>query len=431
MMQRGDSAGDITMPRLADGMEQGTIISWLVADGTEVAIGAELAEIETDKATVTLEAESAGILSIVAQAGETIAVGAVIARLRASGAPADVPEPVLPSATPTAPDARPREAIDAAPAASRSRYPDTVAAGNGTGRPPVGATPLARRVAAVHDIALAPLRGTGPAGRITKADVLRAAGREEAPTGAQAEQGPSSDERAQPPVVAMGSSRTLEPTRLQKVAARRMAEAKATIPHFQVQTEVVMDAALDLRADLKAAAGGDPVPSVNDLIVRATALALRAHALVNASYQDGRFELHDRVNVGIAVAADEGLVVASIDDADIKSLGAIARDARRLAKRVRSGTVTPQELTGATFTVSNLGMFGMTAITAVINPPQAAILGVGATRDTLARVDGKVVDRRLLTLTLSCDHRILNGADGARFLFDVKALLESPLRFAL
>ena len=167
------------------------------------------------------------------------------------------------------------------------------------------------------------------------------------------------------------------------------------------------------------------------MIVKACAVALRSHPRANGSYLDGRFELHQRVNVGIAVAADDALVVATVPDADTKSLSQIARESRRLAERVRSGEITPPELSGATFTVSNLGMFGMTAITPVINSPQAAILGVGALRETLARVDGEIVDRMLLTLTLSCDHRILYGADAARLLSDIKGLLERPLNLAL
>jgi pyruvate dehydrogenase E2 component (dihydrolipoamide acetyltransferase) len=208
-----------------------------------------------------------------------------------------------------------------------------------------------------------------------------------------------------------------------------MSEAKATIPHFQVQTEVVMDPAVAFRAEIKNA-GADP-PSLNDLIVKAAALSLRAHPLANGSYRDGHFELHSRVNVGIAVAAQRTLVVPTIFDADQKSLGTIATVSRRLAERVRDGDVSPAELSGATFTVSNLGMYGMTAITPVINPPQAAILGVGATRGTLARVDGEIVDRQLMTLTLSCDHRILYGADAAEFLSAIRDLLERPVRLAL
>jgi pyruvate dehydrogenase E2 component (dihydrolipoamide acetyltransferase) len=215
-----------------------------------------------------------------------------------------------------------------------------------------------------------------------------------------------------------------------------MAEAKSTIPHFQVQTEVAFDAAIALRAQLKTAAEqfGEPAPSLNDLIVKAAAIALRKHPHANGSYKDGRFELHDRVNVGVAVAAEGALVVPTVFDADTKALSTIAAETRALAQRVRTEAITPPELSGATFTVSNLGMFGMTAITPVINPPQAAILGVGAARATLAReggrADGAIVDRSLLTLTLSCDHRILYGADAARFLAEIKALLEAPLRLA-
>ena len=213
-----------------------------------------------------------------------------------------------------------------------------------------------------------------------------------------------------------------------------MAEAKATIPEFQVQTEVEMTAAVAFRAQLKELAGaqGEPAPSLNDLIVKACALCLRRHPRANGSYVDGAFELHERVNVGVAVAAQDALVVPVIHDADVKTLGQIAATGRRLAESVRAGTITPPELSGATFTVSNLGMYGMTAITPVINPPQAAILGVGAIRDVLARgADGEIVDRKLLTLTLSCDHRILYGADAAQFLAAIKQLLESPAGLAL
>jgi pyruvate dehydrogenase E2 component (dihydrolipoamide acetyltransferase) len=167
------------------------------------------------------------------------------------------------------------------------------------------------------------------------------------------------------------------------------------------------------------------------MIVKAAALALRHHPLANGAYRDGAFELYSRVNVGIAVAAEGALVVPTIFDADQKSLGAIAADSRRLASLVRDGTATPPDLTGATFTVSNLGMYGMTAITPVINVPQAAILGVGTMREVLARIDGEIVDRRLMTLTLSCDHRILYGADAAKFLSEIRELLEQPLRLAL
>jgi pyruvate dehydrogenase E2 component (dihydrolipoamide acetyltransferase) len=407
---------EITMPRLSDSMEEGTILKWLVGDGQRVSSGQDLVEIETDKATVTYPAEADGALHIVAAEGTTLPVGAPIARI-GGVAPDGVAGANAVAGANGAADA------NVAPAPGAAAI----------------ATPLARRVARIHEVSLAQLAGSGPRGRITRADVLAAAGiftaaagdapqppaLQEAPALAS-ERAPSGGSEA-----AKGASRRVQASRRQLLVARRMAEAKATIPHFQVQTEVVMDAAVALRAALKASAVEEGLPSVTDLIVKACAIALRAHPRANGSYLDGGFELHDRINVGLAVAAEEALVVAVIADADARSLGAIARETRRLAERVRSGTITPPECSGATFTVSNLGMYGMTAISPVINPPQAAILGVGSLRETLARVDGEIVDRTLMTLTLSCDHRILYGADAARLLADVRTLLEAPLALAL
>jgi pyruvate dehydrogenase E2 component (dihydrolipoamide acetyltransferase) len=209
-----------------------------------------------------------------------------------------------------------------------------------------------------------------------------------------------------------------------------MAEAKAVVPEFQVQTEVAVDRALALRAQLKQIHGA-AAPSLNDLIVKASALALRRHPRANGAYREGRFALYSRVNVGIAVAAQDALVVPVLVDADARSLGDIAGESRRLAGRVRSGEITPPELSGATFTVSNLGMYGMTAITPVLTPPQAGILGVGAARTVPAVQDGGLVERQLMTLTLTCDHRILYGADAAAFLSTIRELLEHPVALAM
>jgi pyruvate dehydrogenase E2 component (dihydrolipoyllysine-residue acetyltransferase) len=433
---------DVTMPRLSDQMEEGVILSWLASDGDEIDVGQELLEIETDKATMTCEAEVAGILQIVAAEGTSVPVGEIIARIGAEAEPAS-------SATPS-PHAQAQDTLDARAQSIPERPPIPAAASrpspsaNGDARlgDRPAATPLARRVARVHGVELDAVAGTGPDGRITKADVLTTAG-------IQAPAKPASPMPSEPtpalpsraPATPAPCARRLdtakgEPTiqaltRLQATVARRMAQAKATVPHFQVQTEARMDAAIALRAQLKELADGGPVPSFNDIIVRACGLALRDHPLVNGSFEDHHYELHERINIGIAVASDAGLVVATIPDADQKSLGDIGRSARNLAQRVRCGEITPPELAGGTFTVSNLGMFGMTAITPVINPPQAAILGVGAMRDSLARENGEIVDRKLLTLTLSCDHRILNGADASRFLSQVKDLLETPMRLAL
>jgi pyruvate dehydrogenase E2 component (dihydrolipoamide acetyltransferase) len=403
---------DIKMPRLADAMEHGTILSWLIDDGQPVAKGEDLVEIETDKATVTHQAEAEGILEIAAPEGATLAVGETIARIGSlvsqvgDAAPAPTPAPA-PTAT-------------SAPAPARREAPAV-------------ATPLAHRVARAHGVSLSALAGTGPRGRITRRDVLHAAG-----IGAP-QPGTNGDAPPPPPLAprdagdsSRGTPTVTTPTRLQALIARRMVEAKSTVPEFGVQTEVAMDAVVALRAQVRDQAGeGDVAPSLNDFVVKAAALALRAHPRANSSYVDGDFVHHGRVNVGVAVAAEDALIVPTVFDADEKSLGEIARTVRRLADDARDGRVRPEDLSGGTFTVSNLGMFGMTAIAPVINPPQAAILGVGSLREVLARVDGRIVDQQVMTLTLTCDHRILYGADAARLLSQIRSLLEAPLRLAL
>jgi pyruvate dehydrogenase E2 component (dihydrolipoamide acetyltransferase) len=391
---------EVALPRLSDSMEEGTLIKWLKRDGDRVAAGDELVEVETDKATVTVSAEQEGVLSVVAGEGMTVAVGEVIARL----APASEDLDVSPNIADEAP-AGPAEVVAAA-------APAVPAHTNGDG----AATPLARRAAAVHGVQLEAVAGTGPRGRITRDDVLEAAGvaRPEASDGA-------------------GVSSGARPfTRLQQLIARRMSDSRTTIPEFEVQTDVVMDEALALRERLRGAIGQDqPLPSLNDLIVRASALVLRRHPRLNASYTPEELRVWPNVNIGIAVAGEDALIVPVVRDADTLSLGQIARESRRLAERVRAGQIGPAELEGGTFTVSNLGMYGMTAIRPVINFPQVAILGVGAVRDTLARMGGEIVDRRLMTLTLSADHRAVYGADAARFLADLRDLLQAPLGILL
>ena len=426
---------DILMPKLSDSMEQGTILSWLKVTGEQVEVGDELLEIETDKSTVTHTAEAAGVLEILLGEGMTIAVGQPIARI---GAGLSEPEPLRThpetQAVTDSETALGSSDVTMTPEAARP----VTDSGNRNGHHCAVATPLARRIAAAHGVALEGIQGTGPLGRITRVDVLGPAGLPASKAPVLATTRPAAPRAlpasapAAPTRVLPAGARRQEPSRPQRLIARRMVEAKATIPHFQIQTEVAMDAAIALRAELKTLAGErHPVPSLNDIIIKAAALALREHPLANGSYQDDGFVLHEAINVGMAVAADQTLVVPTVFDADAKPLGQIARETRALAARIRSGEISPAELEGGTFTVSNLGMFGMTAITPVINPPQAAILGVGAMRETLARVGGQIVDRTLLTLTLSCDHRILYGADAARFLARIRELLETPLKLAL
>ncbi|MEA2418974.1 MAG: hypothetical protein QOE60_1180, partial [Thermoleophilaceae bacterium] len=261
-----------------------------------------------------------------------------------------------------------------------------------------------------------------------------AAGDGDAADKAAAEAPARAEERAPEPqrgeAGAKGEAQIQELTRLQQTVSRRMAESKATAPEFSISLTVDMTQAVELRKRLKEVS--DPAPSFNDMVVKAAATALREHPRVNGAYRDGKFELYERVNVGVAVAAQDALVVPTVFDADRKSLGQIARDARAVAEKVRDRTVTPPELSGATFTVSNLGMFGIEQFTAIINPPQAAILTVGALAKRPAVDDtGRIVARDQMQLSLVCDHRILYGADGAQFLARVKELLEKPLSLAL
>jgi pyruvate dehydrogenase E2 component (dihydrolipoyllysine-residue acetyltransferase) len=417
---------EVGMPRLSDSMEEGTLIKWLKRDGDRVMAGDELVEVETDKATVTVSAQDEGVLSVVAAEGTTVAVGEVIARVAPASEDLDVAPDIADEAT-----AGPAQVV--APAA-----PAVPAQTNGHG----AATPLARRAAARHGVELAAVAGTGPRGRITRDDVLDAAGvaRPQArapaltPAPAPAAAPPAPALAAAPPAPdgAGGLADARPFTRLQQLIARRMSESRTAIPEFEVQTDVVMDEALALRERLRGAVGEDqPLPSLNDLIVRASALTLRRHPRLNASYSSDALQVWPNVNIGIAVAGEDALIVPVVRDADTLSLGQIARESRRLAERVRAGQIGPAELEGGTFTVSNLGMYGMTAIRPVINFPQVAILGVGAVRDTLARVDGEIVDRHLMTLTLSADHRAVYGADAARFLADLRDLLQAPLGILL
>ena len=405
------------MPSLSDSMEEGTILKWLAADGDAVSPGQELLEVETDKATMTVECEVAGVLHILVAEGATVSVGTVIAE---AGDGARAQEPAAGDAVAEATSASNGHA---APAPSTA----PVSAGNGS----AAATPLARRAAREHGVRLDELSGTGPRGRITRADVFAAAG-VQLPHAAPAP-GPAP---AAAPAAASGSSRPAagEPvalTRIQQVIARRMSESRSAIPEFEVQTEVAMDAALALRAQLRALGDEAPVPSVNDFIVKAAALALRAHPALNTSWVQDAPRRHDGVHIGVAVATDDALIVPTVRDADTRSLHSLAAETRRLAQRVRDGQVTPEELSGATFTVSNLGMFGMSAIRPIINAPQVGILGVGMAREVLAYQDGEVVARQLMTVTLSADHRAVYGADAARFLSEVRELLQTPLRLML
>jgi pyruvate dehydrogenase E2 component (dihydrolipoyllysine-residue acetyltransferase) len=419
-------ASEIVMPRLSDSMEEGTVLRWLKSEGDEVAVGDELVEIETDKADMVYESDAAGtLIELVADEGDTLAIGEVIARVgEASEADgAGKKKKAKKESKAEASEAQPSAAVAAPPAEAPAPV-----AGDGRGADDrVKASPIARRIAAEKGLDLATLQGSGPGGRIVKADVEKAEARPTAPAAAAPSAGAS--ER---PETAKGEVSQQDLTKLQQTVARRMAESKATAPHFYLSVEIDMTRAVEARARMKASAPEDEVvPSFNDMVVKACAIALREHPRANGAYRDGRLELYSRVNVGLAVAAQNALTVPTIFDADRKGLREIAAQARELATKVRDGTITPPELSGGTFTVSNLGMYGIDSFSAVINPPQAGILAVGAINERPVVRDGEIARAHLMSATLACDHRILYGADGAQFLARIRELLEEPANLAL
>jgi pyruvate dehydrogenase E2 component (dihydrolipoamide acetyltransferase) len=361
---------DVAMPKLSDSMEEATVLEWLKRPGETVERGEPLVEVETDKATVVYEAELNGVLDeILVGNGETAALGAPIARLRTGDAPA-APKP--------APAAKP----------GRAR-----------------ATPVARRLASERGVSLDGVAGSGPGGRIVAGDVPAGSG--DGVAGGR------------------GAATPVSPTPTQRTIARRMADSRASIPEFTVEAEVDMDAATRLREELRSG-GVEPLPSFNDLLVRAVALALRSFPALNATYEDDHPVRHGRVNVGFAVDAGDALIVPTVYDADRKSVLEIAREARTLAEGARNRTLGPAQVGDGTFTVSNLGMLGVRRFNAVINPPQAAILAVGEVAERAVVFDGAVVPRPVMEASLSCDHRVVYGAEAARFLAEVRRLLEHP-----
>jgi pyruvate dehydrogenase E2 component (dihydrolipoamide acetyltransferase) len=419
---------DILMPQLSDSMEQGTIARWLVADGEFFAVGDELAEIETDKAAVTYHAETAGMLDIVLAEGQSASVGSVIARTRDDDSSiVETPRARVVTSKTSSPDGPSVEDRMASDLPSESFAEKQVIPS------PDGllATPLARRIASVHGATLTDIAGSGPRGRITRSDVLQAVGAERPSATRTPPRSVSVTPVQAATNVSYGEVEIVPLSSAQKIVAQRMVETKTTTPDFQVQTDVVMDAAIAMRSGLREVEGDGPDPSINDLIVKACGLALRAFPRANGSFRGDHVELFSRINIGVAVAAESALLVPTIFDADQKSLGQIARESRRLAQCVRDKEITPAELSGGTFTISNLGMFGMTAITPVIYGSQAAILGVGALRTTLIRRGDEIVDQTVMTLCASCDHRMIYGADASELLSLIKRLLESPLTLVL
>lgn len=441
---------EVVMPRLSDTMEEGELSKWLKNEGDTIVKGDILAEIETDKATMDLEAFDSGVLEKqLVEAGTVVAIGtplAIIGDGTGAGskprggkkkAPADevpvqeakvqeAPKPASRTEPPVKADAQDQAAVPAAPA-----NPASAASSSGDTSQRPRMSPLARKIAKEHGIDPAAIVGSGPQGRVVRADV------EAAISG-----GNASAESASAPSIGglrgaasasmpAGEDEVVAVNRIRKVAAKRLTESQA-VPHFFLTSVVNVEKLLDFRAELNAVLEprGSKV-SVNDLVVRAAALTLRQHPEANSSWGDDALIRKANVNVGIAVATDSGLLVPVIRDADHKDLEAIARETVALAAKARDGKLSPDEMSGGTFSISNLGMFGIDQFTAVINPPEAAILAVGAASPVPVLRDGALVEVQKLKITLTVDHRVMDGAVAAGFLRDLVSVLEHPLRMLL
>ena len=398
----------VLMPRMGSSMEQGKILRWLKKEGDRVEKGDMIAEIETEKVTIQIEAFASGFLrKIVAPEGATVPVGGLIAVI----AGADEPIPPIEqlregeAAAPTPGPAREAEPAHAAPApVAPPAAPERVAA-----------SPVARRLAEELGVDLTQVRGTGPGGRVVKEDIEQFVAQKRAPTA------PPAPERVTDRIEEVPLSR------IRQAIARQMTTSKQTVPHFYLTMEVDVTEAQRLRRQLNELVEGESKVSVNDLVVVAAARALRKMPEVNASYAGDRIQRKHFVNIGVAVDTPEGLVVPVVHDADQKSLPEVSIDIKRLARGARERRLAAEDVEGATFTVTNLGMFGVEHFSGIINPPEGAILAVGAVETKPVVVDGAVIVADRMKLTLSGDHRVIDGAIGARFLQEVKALLEKPL----
>jgi pyruvate dehydrogenase E2 component (dihydrolipoamide acetyltransferase) len=431
---------DVNMPKLSDTMEEGTIVEWKKKTGDEVKPGDVLAEVESDKATFDLEAESGGVLSILVEQGVPAKIGAPIARIgEASAAPATgkaAPAKPKAEAAPKVvgekqegaqaeappPDPEPQAAQAEAPSPNPPAKPATSPQGGQVTQPTDGeqvkASPLAKRLAAELGVDIGTLKGSGPEGRIVKEDVLAASTR----TGERRR--PEAAPRSVGPDVEV-----VEPSRMQATIARRMSESKATVPEFTVTVEARVDQAVSLRQQLKESVPGADKVTMTDMLVRACALALRKFPEVNTSWVDGKFQRKRAINIGLAVAPSEGmgLLVPVVHDADMKDLIQISIESRQVIERARSGRPHEGDLSGATFSISNLGMYGVDEFVAIINPPEAAILAVGAIKDVPVVEAGQIVPGKVMRMTLSVDHRVFYGATAAQFMAEVRRLIENPV----
>ena len=412
-------ATELTMPQMGYDMREGTVVRWLKEEGSQVDDGEPIAEIETDKAVVEFESYAAGILHyIVVPEGTTVPVGQAIAVV--GEADEDVPKPAFEAATPTPPATSPRPTTPPMPAEPRDDGPAPRS-------DVVRASPVARRLAEERGVDLSKITGTGPHGRITRDDVLAV----EPETEPDKPATPLPAAREPEPLPAPETSDTSESaplSRMRQQIARVTVRSKTEKPHFYVTCDVDMTRAMELRRQLNEALDPQGVRvTVNDLVIKACVEALKQHPKFNAVFQDDSIHMNEEINIGVAIAEEEGLIMPAIMDCAGKSLKELAVASKDLADRARSGTLHPREYSGGTFAVSNMGMFDVTSFSAIIQPPQSAILAVGSVAKRPAVVDDDLAVAEMMTATLSADHRIVDGAEGARFITEVKRLLESPL----
>ena len=407
-------ATEIKLPRLGQGMESGTIVKWLKSEGDNVEKGEPLYELDTDKVTQEVEADASGVLLKIAVAEGEVEVGKTIAVIGEQGEAVEVNEDAQEEGSPARAREQERErgrqasAPDTSEAVTQIREPEPASSGNGR----IKASPLARRIARERGIELSAVAGTGPDGRVVAEDVERAAATG-APTPAAA------------PAPIPQDVEVEQLSSMRKTIARRLTEAWQA-PVFQLGITVDMGRALELRQRLVDLHGDGAKPTISDLITKVCAAALMRHRAVNALYKGDVIELHPTANIGIAVAIPNGLVVPVIQGCERKTIAELAAARADLVERARAGKLQQVDLDGGTFTISNLGMFGIERFIAVLNPPQAAILAVGSTEEKPVVVAGEVVVGQRMELTLTCDHRAIDGATGAQFLGDVKAFLEEP-----
>ncbi len=427
----------ITMPALSPTMTEGNLTKWLKAEGDTIKPGDVIAEIETDKATMEVEAVDEGTLGkiLVAEGSESVAVNTVIAVLLAEGE--DKKALASYAAGPKTASAAPAKApAPAAPRPTAQSAPPAVARPTASAAPPVApasdgrviASPLAKRMAAQAGVDIGALKGSGPHGRIVKADIDAAVGKGGAPAMSSAARGPAP--AAQP---SAGATR-IPHTNMRKVIARRLTEAKQTIPHIYLTIDCEIDELLKLRKQLNAkaeAAKADYKLSVNDFVIRAAALALRKVPGANVSWTDDAVLQHNAVDISIAVAVPGGLITPIVKNADQKGLAAISREMKDLAARAKDGKLKPEEFQGGTFSISNLGMYGIRQFEAVINPPQAAILAVGAGEERAVVKQGALAIATVMSVTLSSDHRVVDGALAAEWLQAFKGYVSDPLTMLL